>query len=76
MRRKVVFPGGKGRPQITGVVASDGTVGTMGKAVGKRQGAKLDMRQVEGISQGQLNELSKEIQDVKGFGGAVRAPKP
>lgn len=34
------------------------------------------MMNVQSVNQEQLNAVSKEIQDTKGFGGATRTPHP
>jgi len=68
VRRRVVFPGGGGRPQVTGVLPSDLKAGQLGKTVSGKQGGKLDMSNVRGINQRQLNDLSREVGAVKGYG--------
>lgn len=65
--RTVRFPGNEGRPQITGVLPSDLSQGTMAQKVSKNQGVKMDMTNVKGASQAKLKELSEAVAKAKGL---------
>jgi hypothetical protein len=66
-RRKVRFPGNEGRPQVTGVLPSDVSAGKLGQTVSTKQGVKLDVTNVKGVSAKDLNELAIQIGDAKGI---------
>jgi Domain of unknown function (DUF4157) len=65
-RRKVRFPGREQRPQITGVLPAGRSQGRLSKTAAK-QGAKLDLMNVKGVSQSDLNLLAKKIAEAKGL---------
>jgi hypothetical protein len=64
-RRKVVFPGGEGRPLITGMVPSDVPVGTMGQKVTEKGGARLEIQQVSSVDQARINSLGRAVAEAK-----------
>jgi hypothetical protein len=62
-RCKVHFPGREQRPQITGVLPTGRTRGASQTAA--KQGVKLDIMNVRGVSQSDLDLLAKKVAEAK-----------